>query len=72
MKEPELQPSDIERAPLPQAVQATPSVKQNPVQLDNSQNDGFPGEGEQEEELLDFEAQGTRGVDPLQVPGCAQ
>eukprot|EP00973_Karenia_brevis_P063166 8782791-Karenia_brevis.AAC.1 len=40
--------------------------------FDNSQNDGFPREGEQEEDLLDFEAQGIRGVDPLQVPGCAQ
>eukprot|EP00973_Karenia_brevis_P005670 774321-Karenia_brevis.AAC.1 len=72
MKEPELKPSDIGEVSEPQASQSSTSVVNNPRPWDSSQHDGSPEDGEEEEELPDFEEQGAEGRDPLSVPGCAQ
>eukprot|EP00973_Karenia_brevis_P030772 4243949-Karenia_brevis.AAC.1 len=68
MKEPELTPADLISAPAAAAASssnsevAAHSVEKNPV-FDGSQHDSFPGEGEEGEELLDFDV-----ADKQQVP----
>eukprot|EP00973_Karenia_brevis_P085000 11794007-Karenia_brevis.AAC.1 len=68
------EPLNSNQQDVPTGPQAASSVDTNPVPWDSSQHNEFPEEGREEdgESLPSFEAQGTGGVDPLNVPGCAQ
>eukprot|EP00973_Karenia_brevis_P023993 3308531-Karenia_brevis.AAC.1 len=55
-----------------QAAVAAHSVEQNPPPLEGSQHDRFPGIGDQDGELPDFEEQGGGSPPPTnkRITGC--